>query len=585
MPEPPPRDSPVARHGIARRVAALVGAGVLVSTCLVGLVAWRAVRALERRRAADREWVAGVAARSLQDALQRDLAALSALGTSGAFDSVTGDPAPPLAAARALRFHARELSGVFVLDAAGATVAEDPPGAAAALGAQPAEVVPFDRPYVSDAQQDGRVLLAVPRYDRDGRPSGVAGAVVDPGSRGWSAAIGAAAAPGHVVEVVDGHGVRLAGGGATGAPLPADRPVAARAGVEGARWQVLVHDASGSRLGPAGGLLARLALAGAGVLALALLFAWGAARSVIEPLEALSRAAARMADGALHERIPDLGDDQVGRLARAFEGMRQALARSLDDTRRARDELERRVEERTRELERLNQELRVRDQTRGRLLRKVIGAQEEERRRIARELHDQTCQTLAALGMRCQAALGAGESGALRDGLAEARALAQRTLDDVHRVIFDLRPSVLDDLGLFAAIRWVAERHLASQGIAVRCEFDGADDRLPPETETALFRAVQEAVVNVARHARAQNVLIQASRRHDAVEIEIEDDGRGFDAGALATADASGRGLGLLGIRERLDLLGGTAEIDSTPGLGARVVLRAPVPASEALRA
>jgi signal transduction histidine kinase len=266
----------------------------------------------------------------------------------------------------------------------------------------------------------------------------------------------------------------------------------------------------------------------------------------------------------------------VGRLARAFEGMRQALARSLDATRRARDELERRVEERTRELERLNQELRVRDQTRGRLLRKVIGAQEEERRRIARELHDQTCQTLAALGMRCQAALGAGGSEALRDGLAEARALAQRTLDDVHRVIFDLRPSVLDDLGLFAAVRWVAERHLTSQGVAVRCEFDGADDRLPPETETALFRAVQEAVVNVARHARAQNVLIQASRRNDAIEIEIEDDGCGFAAGALATADPSGRGLGLLGIRERLDLLGGTAEIDSAPGLGARVVLRAP---------
>jgi signal transduction histidine kinase len=110
----------------------------------------------------------------------------------------------------------------------------------------------------------------------------------------------------------------------------------------------------------------------------------------------------------------------------------------------------------------------------------------------------------------------------------------------------------------------------------VRCEFSGLEARLPAETETALFRSVQEAVLNVARHARAQNVLIQAARQEGTVEIEIEDDGRGFDATALAGADPSGRGLGLLGIRERLDLLGGTAEIESAPGRGAHVRLRAP---------
>jgi signal transduction histidine kinase len=191
-------------------------------------------------------------------------------------------------------------------------------------------------------------------------------------------------------------------------------------------------------------------------------------------------------------------------------------------------------------------------------------------------LHDQTCQSLAALGMRAEAALRTGSSLALREGLTEARALAQRMLDEVHRVIFDLRPAVLDDLGLLAAIRWLCDRHLRPQGISVRCEFTGLDARLPAETEIALFRSVQEVVVNVARHARAQSVLIQASRQGDTIEIEIEDDGRGFDAGALADADPSGRGLGLLGIRERLDLLGGTAEIDSAPGLGARILLRAP---------
>jgi signal transduction histidine kinase len=561
MPDPRRPTGPgVARRGIERRVAALVSVGVLASTCVLGLVAWRAVREQERRRAADVEWVARVTARSLEDALRRDLAALAALGAAGG--------SSPDAAARALRFRARELSGVFVLDVAGATVAEDPPGASAALGG-PIAPGEADRPRVSDALPGGGAVLLAPRHDREGRLSGVAGAVVDPGSPAWSAALAAPAAAGNVVEVVDGRGERLAGRAGGG-------PVVARAPVEGSRWVVQVRDTAGGSFGAAGSLLGRLALAGAAVLALALLFAWGAARSVIEPLETLSRAAARMAGGALHERIPDLGGDQVGRLARSFEAMREALARSLDETRRTRDELEVRVQERTRELESLNRELRVRDLTRGRLLRKVIGAQEEERKRIARELHDQTCQALAALGMRCQAALASRAAEAWRDALTEARTLAQRTLDDVHQVIFDLRPSVLDDLGLFAAIRWVADRHLAAHGIAVRCELDGPDDRLPPETETALFRAVQEAVLNVARHARAQNVLIQATRRDGVVEIEIEDDGRGFDASALAGAEPSGRGLGLLGIRERLDVLGGTAHIESAPGRGVRIVLRAP---------
>jgi signal transduction histidine kinase len=584
MPEsarPRPRDA-AARPGIERRVAVLVGAGVLLATALLGAIAWHELRGLERRRTADRQWVADVLARQLEAGLRRDLASLSELGAAAGWEPSGADRAGAQASVRALRFRARELAGVFLVGPDGAVLAEDPRGIAAGVphGAPLAELAVVERPMVSDLQADARIRLVVPLRDREGRPAGAACAVVDPRAPPWSAALVAPAGATALVEVVDGRGALLAGAGpAPARPKDGGRerePGAAEAAVEGSAWRVVVREPGAPVLGVEGALLARLAAAGAGVLALALLFAWGAARSVIEPLATLSGAAARMADGALHEPIPDLGSDQVGGLARSFEAMRQALARSRDETDRSKGELERRVEERTRELERLNRELRARDEARSRLLRKVIGAQEEERRRIARELHDQTCQSLAALGMHAEAALRAGGGLALREGLTEARALAQRMLDEIHRVIFDLRPAVLDDLGLLPAIRWLADRHLRPQGIAVRCEFGGLDARLSAETETALFRAVQEAVVNVARHARAQNVLIQASRQGDTVEIEIEDDGRGFDAGALADADPSGRGLGLLGIRERLDLLGGTAEIDSTPGLGARVLLRAP---------
>ena len=583
-------EDPTVRHGIEHRVAVLVGAGVLLATALVGAVAWHDVRRLERQRAADRQWVANVLAHRWEAALRRDLESLSELGASAGWDPGEAGAGPAHAALRALRFRARELAGVFLVAADGTVVAEDPRGIAREpRGGAPPESAAVDGPVVSDAQADGRILLVVPLRDREGRPAGVACAVVDPRAPSWSAALAAPGGATSAVEVVDGRGVVLAGAGPArarpfGGGGRAGGSGRAEAAVEGSAWRVVVSDPDPTLLGAGGSLLARLTAVGAGVLGLALLFAWGAARSVIEPLATLSRVAARMADGAIHEPIPDLGRDQVGRLARSLETMRQELAHSLDATARAREELERRVEERTRELERLNRELRARDEVRRWLLRKVIGAQEEERKRIARELHDQTCQTLAALGMRCEAALLGGSSLAYREGLAEARALAQRMLDEVHRVIFDLRPAVLDDLGLVPAIRWLADRHLRPQGITVRYEFGGLDERLPPETETALFRAVQETVVNVARHARAQNVLIQASRQGDTVEIE--DDGRGFDGAALATADPSGRGLGLLGIRERLELLGGTAEIDAAPGLGARVLLRAPagVPA-EATRA
>jgi signal transduction histidine kinase len=267
--------------------------------------------------------------------------------------------------------------------------------------------------------------------------------------------------------------------------------------------------------------------------ALAAVFAWGVSRSVKAPLAKLDQAAARIAVGDLTQPLPPLGRDEIGRLGRSFEAMRLALAK---------------------------------DETRRRVLRKVFTAQEEERKRIARELHDETCQTITALKIKLDAA-----------GMQEAQAMATRSLDELHRIIYDLRPSILDDLGLLPAIRWMAQRSLAPRGIQVRCEFEEPPARLPFEVEIAVFRAVQEAINNVVRHAKAETVLIEVAVNRGVLEIDIEDDGLGFDVLEVGGPSPSGRGLGLLGLHERMELIGGASKVTSSPGQGTRVSLNVPI--------
>jgi signal transduction histidine kinase len=212
------------------------------------------------------------------------------------------------------------------------------------------------------------------------------------------------------------------------------------------------------------------------------------------------------------------------------------------------------------------------------LLGKVIHAQEDERRRVARELHDETSQALAALSMKLQVLLRDDGSGPMHAALEESAALAARTIDGLHRMIADLRPAVLDDLGLQSALRWCASRHLDPAGIAVRAEFAGLDRRLPAQVETVVFRVAQEALINICRHAGASAVLIQGAVKNGAFALEVEDDGRGFDAARHLSPEADGSGWGLLGMRERVEMLGGVLRVDSAPGKGTHVALTIPLP-------
>jgi signal transduction histidine kinase len=353
--------------------------------------------------------------------------------------------------------------------------------------------------------------------------------------------------------------------------------VLALAPMASARWGVLIRQDESVAFAQARSGRRAILWLGPALLGLALLFAWGAARSVRGPIALLTDSAERIAYGNLNQPIPDLGHDEVGRLGRSFEQMRMALRSSISHVEQANQELEQRVDERTHELQALYRQLQERDEWREELLRKVISAQEDERKRLARELHDETSQTLSALAMKIETALAAWPSESSRERLVEAKGLTVRTIEELHRLIFDLRPSVLDDLGLLSAIRWYAERHLERRGIAVRCEFTGLADRLAPELETALFRVCQEAITNIAKHSGAETVLIQCLERDDRISIEIEDDGKGFSPESLPPPATRERGLGLLGMRERVELFGGRLELDSAPGQGTRIAVTVPI--------
>jgi signal transduction histidine kinase len=209
-------------------------------------------------------------------------------------------------------------------------------------------------------------------------------------------------------------------------------------------------------------------------------------------------------------------------------------------------------------------------------LRESIEVAERERARWARELHDETLQGLGALRVRLAAALRYGENGPMSDAVRQAVAQIEDQIASLRSLITELRPAALDELGLGAAIESLAEAHAAATELDVRLDLalaheDGvAPRRLDRELESAVYRVIQEALTNVAKHAEAERVWIEVAEDSDSLLVVVRDDGKGFDM------NARGRGFGLVGIRERIALQGGSLAIVSSPGAGTEVRGRIP---------
>jgi signal transduction histidine kinase len=205
------------------------------------------------------------------------------------------------------------------------------------------------------------------------------------------------------------------------------------------------------------------------------------------------------------------------------------------------------------------------------VLHRVVEAQESERRRLARELHDETGQALTSILLGLKAVEDAATDAAKHEAVGEVRERVRSTLQDVRQLAVELRPSALDDFGLVPALRRLIETFDESTGI--RVDFEAAlDERLPSDVETALYRIVQECLTNIVKHARASQVSIVVARKPRSVTAVIEDDGVGFDVGAVRDG-----GLGLVGMRERIGLLGGRLAVESSPDAGTTCFVEVPL--------
>ena len=235
-----------------------------------------------------------------------------------------------------------------------------------------------------------------------------------------------------------------------------------------------------------------------------------------------------------------------------------------------------RVEEERRELYE-----RLRDSHNGlrRLARRLIEVQEEERRHLACELHDEIGQALTLAKINIQQAMHVLGEPTAGTHLMESASLLDHTLQQVRNLALDLRPSLLDDLGLGPTLTWLAERHSQASEIAVQVSAESLDIRPAPEIELACYRVAQEALTNAARHARASQVRIELARSGRELVLLIRDNGIGFDMTTMLSRAAEGESIGLLGMQERVTLTGGEMEILSSPGTGTEIRVRFPLSA------
>ncbi len=207
----------------------------------------------------------------------------------------------------------------------------------------------------------------------------------------------------------------------------------------------------------------------------------------------------------------------------------------------------------------------------------ILHAQEQERKRIARELHDETSQVLTSLLISLAMLEESLTSDTGRARIADTRALAHQTLRAVRNLSIDLRPSALDDLGLLPALRWYIKEYQQKCGIEVDFAASGLKERLPAEMETAIYRIIQESLTNTAKHAHAQRAAVTLSEGATAINVHIVDDGCGFDAPAVLRTPWQDRGLGLGGMMERASLLNGSVEIESQREVGTSISVHIPL--------
>jgi signal transduction histidine kinase len=582
----------VLKSNIGRRMLLLAAASMLpVLTALI-ISSWLAVQQSQQWLAEDSQRLADVTGSHVDYILRENLERLNNIQFAPGVDIQDADPEPEKRALHST-YLGSIFNSVFITDLNGTVLWVEPavPGQAGAdvSGYLPVmQALADKKPLISNAFSTSGggpevIYIISPLRNREGQVAGLAVGELDPGAGG----LGEMILPTDLgkagnVDIIDGNGIVLASSDPRRLLMTTASPGGGVAleltALSSAPWSVAVSQPP-EALTPIHQLETRFIVAGILSLVVVFFLSWGMARSLVKPIGQLKTAAQNISQGDLDEPVPSPGSDEIGELGRSFDTMRLALKKSLEEIHAWNRQLGEKIEERTRQLQDSYREIEKKEGVRRQLLQKVLMVQEEERKRVARELHDETTQSILGLVMKLEAAanLPDADVARIKQMLNDIRKLAVGMLDSVHGLIFDLRPSVLDDLGLLSAIRWYAQNRLGEDGVKARVEVTGEERDLPPQVEIALFRVAQEAIANIAKHAGAQHALVNVEFREDAIIIEIEDDGRGFDTAELNPQPGDSQGVGLMGMRERVELLGGRFQMESKPGSGTHIIVEVPL--------
>ncbi|OEF96472.1 sensor histidine kinase [Desulfuribacillus alkaliarsenatis] len=282
---------------------------------------------------------------------------------------------------------------------------------------------------------------------------------------------------------------------------------------------------------------------------------------ISRPITNLVDATKRFSSGDYDHRVDVTTNDDVGKLGNAFNEMGEILE--------------------VKEVENMSLllELEKKEQVRKTLLKKVITAQELERKRISRELHDETGQLLSSLMLHLRHIKDSGTSEEFDTNIENMRQVISKTINEVKRLSQQLRPSVLDDMGLISAIERVIIDYREVLGIDIDLVVHGetSEQRITSEIEIAVYRILQEALTNIYKYAKAENVSVILNFRQKSLQMIIEDDGVGFDSQTVLNSKASEKQLGIYGMKERAELLDGTYEIESNVGVGTTIYVTIPI--------
>lgn len=595
-----------------KRIIVSVILSILIVIISLGIASYLTVNDTISRSLDRRTRLAKMIAMHVDSILENNLNRLYDISLSGGIDLKDNNWRPEKKALEAAYQYSIFTDGISLIDRNGAVVLSHPPRLEdyRTVLSMPSisKVMTDGKPLISDVYtlepSKRKVVFAlVPLKNKNGTIVGVTAGEMNPTTHMFHQIIRAVPdEPNTFIEIVDGHGIVLASNAPRRVFTGSDHnhflathiekkistvrrchrchqdegremvstDVLAFAPLEIAPWGVSILQPEADVFAPARKLIHIFFFFSIGSIGIALLMAIGMSRSIVKPVHELLDATHKIASGDMSKSIGFGGIDEIGQLSSSFEVMRVKLSDSLEALHSYNVELEERVRARTKEIQQSQKKVEN-------LLKRVISVQEEERKRIARGLHDETMQTLSALMMKLDM-LNLQAELPPADKIKEMKDIVLTIHRGIHSIIQNLRPSILDDLGLEAAIRWLLDKHLWEKGLTYFFNIIGTQGkRFDPQIEISLFRIIQEIIVNIARHAHAENVFVIMKIDDTRLRVDIEDDGVGFDVPTALKRTEDTRGLGLLGMKERASLLHGRLHICSGPEQGTRISLYIPL--------